>query len=90
MLTTAPVRSPFRLALTALAFAAPLLAARAAVAAPSAWASVGGGAMGWKQGTTTPDFRASGVLVLEAGVGTPAHLPVLVGGLFRVTPLLAS
>lgn len=85
------MRSPFRFVLTALALAVPLFAARAAHAAgPSAWTALGGGVVGWKQGTKVPDFRADGSLVFEAGVGTPARYPVIVGGLFRVTPLLAS
>lgn len=84
------VRSPFRLASIAASLALPLLAARAAHAGPTAWAAVGGGAMGWKQTTGTPDFRADGALFIEAGAGIPSRYPVIVGGLFRVTPLLGK
>lgn len=85
------MRLPFRLVLTAVALALPLLVAGTADAAgPSAWSAMGGGVVGWKQGTRFPDFRADGSLVFEAGVGTPVRYPVIVGGLFRVTPLLAS
>lgn len=83
------MRSPLRLALTAALLAIPLLAARPASAAPTAWSALGAGAMGWKQGSS-PDFRADGNLLFEVGVGTPDRYPVIVGGLFRITPLLAN
>ncbi len=84
------MRSPFRLLSVAASLAIPLLAARAAHAGPTAWAAVGGGAFGWKQGTAIPDFRADGAVVIEAGVGMPSRFPVIVGGLFRITPLLGN
>lgn len=43
--------------------------------------------MGWKQGTSTPDFRADGAVLMEAGIGMPSRYPIIAGGLFRVTPL---
>lgn len=84
------MRSPLRLVSIAVALAAPLLAAGAADAAPSAWTTISGGALGWKQGAVAPDFRADGALVFDVGVGTPATLPVIVGGIFRITPFLAE
>lgn len=84
------MRSTLRIVTAAFALAAPLLAARAAHATPSAWTTISGGALGWKQGTTTPDFRADGTLVFDVGVGMPATYPVIVGGLFRITPLLGE
>jgi hypothetical protein len=84
------VRSPLRLLPIAASLVVPLLAAAGAHAGPTSWAAVGGGAVGWKQGTGTPDFRADGSLVIEAGVGMPERFPVIVGGLFRITPLLSS
>jgi hypothetical protein len=83
------VRSPFRLFSIAASLAIPLLAARAAHAGPTPWVAVGGGALGWQQ-KGDADFHADGALVFEAGVGTPSRFPVIVGGLFRVTPLLSS
>ncbi|MEZ4297854.1 MAG: hypothetical protein R3B70_23055 [Polyangiaceae bacterium] len=67
-----------------------VLAAREAHAGPSAWASIGGGAVGWKQGAEVPEYRADGAMFFEGGVGMPSRYPVIVGGLFRVVPLLAS
>lgn len=83
------VRSLLR-ALVAASPAVILLAAGAAHADPTAWTAVGGGAMGWKQGSTTPDFRADGAFFAEVGAGIPSRYPVIVGGLFRVTPLFGS
>jgi hypothetical protein len=84
------VRSPFRLLSIAASLVIPLLAARAAHAGPSAWVAVGGGVMGWKQGTTFPEFRADGTVMVEAGVGMPSRFPVIVGGLFRLTPMFST
>lgn len=84
------VRSPLRLVSAALALAGTLFFASSAGAAPSAWTTISGGALGWKQGSTAPDFRADGALVFDIGVGTSPTLPVIVGGVFRITPLLAE
>jgi hypothetical protein len=84
------VRSSFRLVSIVASLATSLLAARAAQAGPTAWTAVGGGAVGWRQGADAADFRADGALLIEAGVGTPARFPVIVGGLFRITPLLSN
>lgn len=90
------VRSPFRPVLVAASLALPLLAARAALAQPTAWTALGGGAMAWKQGNpaadenAVPDYRVDGTFTVEAGVGTPDRYPVIVGGLFRITPLLSA
>lgn len=84
------MRSPFRLVSIAASLAIPLLAARAAGAGPTAWTAVGGGVLGWKQGTERPELGLDGAFVLEAGVGIPDRFPVIVGGLFRITPLLTS
>ncbi|MFO0592017.1 MAG: hypothetical protein U0441_31005 [Polyangiaceae bacterium] len=36
------------------------------------------------------DFRIDPTMRIEAGIGIPDRFPVLVGGVFRVTPLLAA
>lgn len=84
------MRSSLRLAAAAFALAAPLLVTSAAGAAPSAWTTISGGAIGWKQGSVAPDFRADGALAFDIGVGTSPSLPVIVGGIFRITPFLAD
>lgn len=73
-----------------LVAALPLVAASVAHAGPTAWTAVGGGVSAWKQAAVASDYRADPSLLFEAGVGTPDRFPVIVGGLFRVTPLLAS
>jgi hypothetical protein len=83
------VRSPpcfllaLGLSLTAFAIVAP------ARADASAWVFVGGGGLGWKQGSEGR-FSGSGALAFDVGVGTSPDGPVIVGGLFRVEPILGS
>ena len=83
------MRSPIT---SSLAAAAGLLAALAwaapARADTSAWIFTGGGAMGWKQGGG--DFTVNGALSFDIGVGTTPDAPFIVGGLFRMTPILGS
>jgi hypothetical protein len=84
--------------MTAAALAALLLVPRAASAEPSAWMSLGGGASAWRHTvsqTGTPSgistsFRVDPTMVIEAGAGMPDRYPVIVGGIFRVTPMLAA
>lgn len=101
------MRLSFRPLPVAAALAVSFLAAPAALAGPTSWAAVGGGAFGWRQGggdrrvrvdsdavivsgTARPEFRTDGVLMLEAGVGLPDRYPIVVGGLFRVTPMFSA
>lgn len=72
--------------LTASAIGAPVRADT------SAWVFAGGGGLGWKQTRDGSDnsFRASGALAFDVGVGTSPDAPFIVGGLFRVEPILGS
>lgn len=74
--------------LAALAVATP---ARADV---SAWAFLGGGTLGWKQGDASTKtvgndgtLGLNGTMTIEAGAGTSSEGRVIVGGLFRVQPI---
>jgi hypothetical protein len=63
-----------------------------AVAAParadaSAWAFVGGGALGWKQSRDL-QINPTGTMIVDGGVGTTPDGPVIVGGLFRFQPVM--
>jgi hypothetical protein len=75
--------------MTASALAGALLVSRAAHAEPSAWVALGGGVLAW-QDKLTPDFRIDPTMRIEAGIGIPDRFPVIVGGLFRISPMLSS
>jgi hypothetical protein len=81
------VRSPpcillaLALALTASTLGAP------ARADTSAWVFVGGGGLGVRE-RGSKSFSASGALAFDVGVGTSPDGPVIVGGLFRIEPIL--
>ncbi len=60
-----------------------------ASAQPSAWAYVGGGALAW-QGGDVPDIIMSPTLVIDAGIGTEPIGPVIVGGVFRLQPVIGE
>jgi hypothetical protein len=62
----------------------------------SAWVFAGGGPMLWKQTTTDttlkslpPDkLTAKGALTFDVGMGTTPNAPIIVGGVFRLMPML--
>ena len=83
------MRSLLRPAMTAASLAATLLASRAALAEPSAWVGLGGGALAW-QDSGTKEYRIDPTLRIEAGIGIPDRYPVIAGGVFRLSPLLSS
>jgi hypothetical protein len=79
---------PARALLAVAAFAGALASAPSAHAEPSAWVFVGGGPMGWKQEDAA--FKTSGAMQFDVGIGTRPDAPVIVGGLFRMTPFFGS
>jgi hypothetical protein len=80
-------RAHRRAAIT-IACAALALAPAAAHADASSWMFVGGGAMAHSEGDA--DLDTAGALSFDVGVGTSPRGVVIVGGLFRIAPLLGS
>jgi hypothetical protein len=81
----------------AASLSASTLAPGAAHAEPSSWVYVGGGAIGWRQGTsarctsvldspTCSEFRIDSLVQADFGMGTSPSGPVVVGGLARAMP----
>ena len=68
--------------------AALVCAPREAHAEASAWASVGAGAVGFKQ--KGEDFAVRSTLVFDAGVGTSPTNSFIFGGLFRISPIIGA
>jgi hypothetical protein len=83
--TPRPVHKLPRL-LAASASLAVLAAASPARAEASAWAFLGGGAMGWKQ-SRDASINPAGTMVIDAGAGTSPDARFIVGGLFRFQPV---
>lgn len=50
------------------------------------WAHVGGGTLGWRGGPDD-ELKASGLMTIDAGVGSSARDPFILGGYFRVMPV---
>ena len=83
------MRSPARALLAAAALLGGVALARPASADPSAWAFVGAGPLGWKQGDSGT-FATAGALSFDVGLGTSPEARVIAGGLFRMTPVFGS
>ncbi len=84
-----PVRSPLCLLAALFSSVAIVTAATPARAETSAWVSVGGGAMGWKQGADQ-NFGLSSALSFDVGVGTTPDASFVFGGLARIQPIIGS
>jgi hypothetical protein len=82
------VRLPFPVPVAIAALLAVFSFSPPAHADPSAWVFAGGGGMLWKQGENP--LSPSGALSFDLGLGTTPDAPFIVGGLFRITPILGS
>ena len=65
-----------------------ICAAREASADATAWAFVGGGATGWKQGADS--LSVNGALSFDVGAGTSPDNAFIFGGIFRLSPILTE
>jgi hypothetical protein len=63
-------------------------AAREASADSTAWIFAGGGATGWKQGDDS--LAVNGALSFDIGAGTSPDRSFIVGGIFRLSPILGE
>lgn len=54
----------------------------------SSWMSAAAGPISWKQADA--DYRVDPALQFDVGVGTTPENTVIIGGIFRVTPILGS
>ena len=80
--------SPARLLAAAALACVPLAWASPAAADVSSWVSAAAGPIRWKQGDA--EYKIDPALQIDIGVGTTPENRFIVGGLFRVTPLLGS
>jgi hypothetical protein len=91
------VRSP-RITLAIASAVAAFAFAATARADVSAWAFAGGGAIAWKQppidptapatSSTKPDLGLQGTMAFDIGAGSSPAAPFIVGGFFRVMPVI--
>jgi hypothetical protein len=89
------VRSPARLSLafgcSLCALSTVLSAAAPARADPSAWLAASAGVMEWKQASALPPGpNPNGALSFDVGVGTSPDRPFIVGGIFRLAPIITQ
>lgn len=75
---------PYRSAMAAMAALAALACAADARAEPTSWLAFGGGYALARNQLSAYDDRAT-VMTMSLGVGSTAHAPVVVGGIFRTT-----
>lgn len=54
---------------------------------PSGWVHFGSGAYGWQM-ASSERFQFSPSLTIDAGVGSDSDAPIIVGGLFRLQPII--
>lgn len=66
-----------------------LAAAPPALADVSAWAFVGGGALGWKQ-AENPTFTTNGTMTIDVGFGSSPDASFIGGALFRIQPIFSQ
>lgn len=67
--------------------AAVLLWTTGATAEPTAWAQLGGGATYWQM-ASSEDYELSPSMSIDAGLGSDGTAPFIVGGLFRLQPII--
>lgn len=80
--------SPARFLIAAALAFAPLAFTAPAKADVSSWMAASAGPISWKQGDA--DYQIDPALQFDVGVGTTPENRFIVGGLFRVTPLIGS
>jgi hypothetical protein len=84
------VSSTPRLLLAAACALVPLALAAPARADASSWFFAGAGPVAWRQGADATSYNISAALQFDVGVGTSPDAPFIIGGLFRLAPILGS
>jgi hypothetical protein len=72
-----------------LAAAVVLLVGAEARADATAWAHIGGGAIGWKEGSVE-DYEVAPIMPIDLGVGIDDRAPLGLGGVFRIQPVIGE
>ena len=81
------MRQTTKAALGSCLAGAVLTTATPARSEPSGWAQFGSGATYWQMGTAE-GFKLSPSLTIDAGLGSDSAAPFIVGGLFRLQPII--